>query len=107
MYVKCLDEYRARLRGRPVTFEETASFGYVYEVDKKVGEKLIATGKFAACTEEEARSQDIVPIVPPDLEPEPEPELAILPTSEAEPELTDSEPEAGLEENPDESVEEE
>jgi hypothetical protein len=88
MYLKCLDEYRAKIKGRPVIFEETKSFGYVYEVDEKVGKKLLATGKFAICTKEEAKKLEVHTIVPsepaPAAEAAPEPELE----QEAEPELT-------------------
>jgi hypothetical protein len=97
MYLKCLDEYRAKVKGRPVIFEETKSFGYVYEVDKKIGEKLLATGKFAPCPIEEAKKLEIHLIVPsepapveatpePELEPEAEPELTAGPDIEPEPE---------------------
>ena len=101
MYLKCLDEYRAKVKGRPVIFEETKSFGYVYEVDEKVGKKLLATGQFAPCTKEEAKKLEVHTIVPsepasaaeatpePELEPEAEPELTAGPDIEPE-----SEPEA-------------
>jgi hypothetical protein len=101
MYLKCLDEYRAKIKGRPVIFEETASFGYVYEVDEKVGRKLLATGKFAPCTKEEAKKLEVHAIVPSEPAPAPEPEAELEPEPEAEPELTEgpdiepeSEPEA-------------
>ena len=92
MYLKCLDEYRAKIKGRPVIFEETKSFGYVYEVDEKVGKKLLATGKFAICTKEEAKKLEVHTIVPS----EPAPAAEAAPEPEAEPELTagpDIEPE--------------
>ena len=101
MYLKCLDEYRAKIKGRSVIFEETKSFGYVYEVDEKVGRKLLATGKFAPCTKEEAKKLEVHSIVPSEPAPAPEPEAELEPEPEAEPELTEgpdiepeSEPEA-------------
>lgn len=99
MYLKCLDEYRAKVKGLPVTFEETKSFGYVYEVNEKVGEKLLATGKFSACTDEEAATLEILTIVPS----EPVPVTEALPGPDAEPELAsepgpESEPELVTEE---------
>jgi hypothetical protein len=89
MYLKCLDEYRAKVKGRRVIFEETKSFGYVYEVDEKVGKKLLETGKFAPCTKEEAKKLEVHTIVPAEPAPiaaAPEPEIS--PEMEAEPELT-------------------
>lgn len=96
MYLKCLDEYRAKVKGLPVIFEETKNFGYVYEVDEKVGKKLLATGKFAPCTKEEAKKLEVHTIVPSEPAPAAEATPELEPELEAEPELTagpDIEPE--------------
>src|SRR4030042_80745 len=89
MYLKCLDEDRAKIKGRSVIFEETASFGYVYEVDEKVGRKLLATGKFAPCTKEEAKKLEVHTIVPPEPTSAAEATPELEPEPEAEPELTE------------------
>jgi hypothetical protein len=96
MYLKCLDEYRAKVKGRRVIFEETKPFGYVYEVDEKVGKKLLDTGKFAPCTKEEAKKLEVHTIVPSEPAPAAEATPELEPEMEAEPELTagpDIEPE--------------
>lgn len=56
MFLRCLDEYRTEIEGRPVVFEETHKFGFIYAVDDELGEKLIATGKFAPASEKEAET---------------------------------------------------
>jgi len=87
MYLKCLDEYRAKIKGRPVIFEETASFGYVYEVDEKVGKKLLSTEKFAPCSADEAKKLEVITITEPGPVPEPPPSDEVAAEPEAEPEL--------------------
>jgi hypothetical protein len=96
MYLKCLDEYRAKVKGLPVTFEETRSFGYVYETDDKVGKKLLATGKFAPCSAEESKKLEVITIITPGPTPVAAPAVAELTTEpEVEPELSpESESEA-------------
>lgn len=45
MHLECLEECRVPHEGREFLFEETDRFGYVYEVDNELGQKVLATGK--------------------------------------------------------------
>lgn len=45
MIIECLSEVRVPYKGYDYLFEERDIYGYVYEVDEKLGKEAIATGE--------------------------------------------------------------